>query len=81
MKATRLSAVGLLAPAFMLLATHPAGACSVCLGNPDSPMVHGAQQGVLTMLLITYSMMAAMLAMFGFIVVHARRSQGRRTRP
>ena len=50
-------------------------ACSVCFGNPESPLTHGAQQGVLTMLLITYGLLIGLVSMFTFVIVKARRRQ------
>lgn len=55
----------------------PAEACSVCYGDPQSPLTEGAQQGVLTMLIITYTLMIAMMTMFGFVVVRAKRGRTR----
>jgi len=33
-----------------LLSAQPALACSVCFGDPNSPMTHGVQAGVLVLL-------------------------------
>lgn len=51
----------------------PAEACSVCFGDPDSPLTHGAKWGILTMVVLTYSLLVGMAAMLGFVMVRARR--------
>jgi len=35
-----------------LLSAQPALACSVCFGDPNSPMTHGVQAGVLVLLAV-----------------------------
>jgi len=36
-------------------------------------LIQGAQQGILTMLIITYALVIGFAAMFAFVVVRARR--------
>ena len=60
--------------AVLTLAACPAvRACPVCTGNPDSPLTHGAQQGILTMLVITYAVVIGLFGMLAFVIVCARR--------
>ena len=50
-------------------------ACAVCAGDPESPLTEGAQQGVLTMLVITYFVVLSLGAMLTLTVVRARRRE------
>ena len=52
MSQNRLASVSLaiLACLGVLLSSQPALACSVCAGDPNSAMTHGAQAGVLVLL-------------------------------
>jgi hypothetical protein len=45
-------------------------ACPVCFGAPDSPQTRGAQAGILALLLVTVSMLAAFA---GFFFIYLRR--------
>ena len=48
-------------------------ACAVCYGDPNAPMVRGAQQGILAMLIITYAVLIGIGGMFAFVIFRARR--------
>ena len=50
-----------------------ADACAVCNGDPESPLTHGAQQGVIVMLAVTYTLLIGLGGMFFFIMTRARR--------
>ncbi len=56
-----------------LLAAREATACTVCFGDPDSALTHGARWGIVTMLLVTYGLLVGMAAMLGFVMVRAHR--------
>ena len=58
-----------------------ATACAVCFGDPASPLVHGAQRGILVMLLVTYGVVIGLLGMLAFIIVRARRLMARTDPP
>ena len=45
-------------------------ACPVCFGNPNSSQTKGAQAGILALLLVTVSMLAAF---GGFFFIYLRR--------
>ena len=64
-----------IAAALFLAAPHAVQACPVCFGDPDSPLTHGARQGILTMLILTYSVLIGMFGMLALVVVCARRRQ------
>lgn len=65
--------IGVIALALLLTASSPTLACAVCFGDPESPMTHGAQSGILVMLLITYSLLIGLAAMIGIVILCARR--------
>lgn len=48
-------------------------ACTVCFGDPDSSLTHGARWGIVTMLLVTYGLLGGMAAMLGYVMIRARR--------
>jgi hypothetical protein len=48
----------------------PVFACPVCFGNPNSPQMKGAQAGILALLLVTVSVLAAIA---GFFFIYLRR--------
>ena len=64
-----------------LLAPAAVRACSVCYGDPESPLTHGVQKGVLTLLFIVYGVVVGLGAMFGFVAVRAKQRQARRKKP
>jgi hypothetical protein len=45
-------------------------ACPVCFGAPDSPQIKGMQAGILALLLVTVSVLAAFA---GFFFIYLRR--------
>ena len=49
---------------------HPALACPVCFGNPQSAQTKGAQAGILALLIVTLSVLGAFA---GFFFVYLRR--------
>ena len=68
--------------AVLVLATCPAVlACPVCTGNPESPLTQGAQQGILTMLVITYAVVIGLFGMLAFVIVCARRRHHTTSQP
>lgn len=67
------SLVALVVLSCMGLVAAAAEACSVCNGAPESPLTHGAQQGVIVMLAITYTVLIGLGGMFFFIMARARR--------
>jgi hypothetical protein len=50
--------------------SNPVLACPVCFGNPNSPQMKGAQAGILALLLVTVSVLAAIA---GFFFIYLRR--------
>lgn len=48
-------------------------ACTVCFGDPDSSLTHGARWGIVTMLFITYGLLVGMAAMLGYVMIRASR--------
>lgn len=52
-----------------------ASACSVCFGSQDDPMVQGAANGVLFMVVVTYAMLLGMGAFAATWFVRARRTR------
>ena len=65
--------VGISVIALFLAAAPSARACAVCYGDPQSPLTHGAKQGILAMLIITYVVVIGLGAMFTFMIVRARK--------
>lgn len=51
----------------------PAAACSVCLGDPDSPLVHGAKAGVIVLALVVYSILMLMGSFVAMCIFRVRR--------
>jgi len=47
-------------------------ACSVCFGDPNSPMVHGAKAGVVVLLGIVCGVLGGILAVAVFWIRRAR---------
>ena len=67
----RMKRVGVVSATVALLAfASPALACPVCFGNPDSAQMKGVQAGILALLLVTVSVLAAIA---GFFFVYLRR--------
>lgn len=64
--------IGFAVSALMLMAPGSVRACAVCTGNPESPLTHGAQQGILVMLVVTYVVLFGLGAMFACVVVRVR---------
>jgi len=58
-----------------------AWACAVCFGNPESPLIQGAQKGIVTMLIVTYLVVIGTVGMIGFTVIRARRRLKRASGP
>jgi hypothetical protein len=54
----------------LLAAANPALACPVCFGNPNSSQTKGAQAGILALLIVTVTMLAAV---GGFFFIYLRR--------
>jgi heme/copper-type cytochrome/quinol oxidase subunit 2 len=67
--------VGTVAAVVPLAAGSVVRACPVCTGNPESPLTQGAHQGILAMLIITYSVLIGLFGMLAFVIVSARRCQ------
>ena len=57
----------------VIAAPSIAGACAVCAGDPESPLTHGARNGVMVMVLITYALILGFGGMFAAKILHARR--------
>lgn len=81
MKAVGSRISGCLALAISLSLSPSAWACAVCTGNPESPLTHGAQKGILTMLIITYIVVIGLIAMFVVTAVRSRQQHGPHPRP
>lgn len=56
-----------------LLATHDASACAACFGRSDSALAYGMNAGILTLLAVIATMLAAVASFFVFIVRRASR--------
>jgi hypothetical protein len=59
-----------LATVALLALANPVLACPVCFGNPNSAQTKGVQAGILALLLVTVSMLAAF---GGFFFIYLRR--------
>ena len=59
--------------AFLLLVSHPAMACSVCIGNSGSPMVKSANVGVLFLLAIVAGVLSGIGGLMVFWSQRAKR--------
>jgi hypothetical protein len=68
---TRIAVTAVLAAVFAALPSV-APACSVCFGDPASPMVHGAKMGVIFLALTIY---AVLFTMAGVVFYWARRAK------
>ncbi len=49
-----------------LLIAQPALACSVCFGDPNSPMTHGVQAGMLVLLGVVGVVLTGLASLFLF---------------
>ena len=56
-----------------LLATQDATACAACFGRSDSALAYGMNAGILTLLAVIATMLAAVASFFVFIVRRASR--------
>lgn len=65
--------IGLVALCTVLGVAPQALACAVCYGDPQSPLTQGAKQGIVTMLIVTYALLLGFAAMFGVVMIRARR--------
>lgn len=66
-------AMPLIAIAITLGPLAPAAACSVCLGDPNSPLVHGANAGVIVLGLVVYSVLMLMGSFIAMCIFRVRR--------
>lgn len=57
-----------------LVFTREAAACSVCLGDPESPMVKGAVAGIIVMLVLVYGVLAGFIGFTAMRVIRRQRS-------
>lgn len=73
----RVSWVGV-AIAFTLLSSGVAHACPVCFGDPDSPMVHGMNNGILALLGVVAVVQGGFVALFISIWRRGKRLQERK---
>ena len=71
--------IGVIALALSFIPSSRTLACAVCFGDPESSMTHGAQSGILVMLLITYSLLIGLATMIGIVIFCARRRLKRTT--
>ncbi|MCG3127898.1 MAG: hypothetical protein CHACPFDD_02771 [Phycisphaerae bacterium] len=58
----------------VLLAVPAAQACPVCFGDPDSPLVQGAVQGIVLLLAVTGIVLGGFVGLGTFWFVRARRA-------
>jgi hypothetical protein len=58
-----------------VLATQDASACAACFGRSDSALAYGMNAGILTLLAVIGTMLAAIASFFVFIVRRASRSE------
>lgn len=56
-----------------LLPAADAFACAVCLGDPDSKLVKGAEAGILLLLVVTYALLMGIIGIVVFWIIKARR--------
>lgn len=56
-----------------LLTTQEAAACAACFGRSDSALAYGMNAGILTLLAVIGTMLAAVASFFVFIVRRASR--------
>jgi hypothetical protein len=54
-----------------LLSAEPALACSVCVGDPSSPLTHGVQAGMLALLGVTALVLTGLASLLLFWVRRA----------
>ena len=60
--------------AVLLLMLHtPVRACSVCYGDPDSPLTKGALGGVIVLAAVVYTLLMGFVSVGVYWVVRARR--------
>ena len=64
--------------AFTLLSPGVAHACPVCFGDPDSPMVHGMNNGILALLGVVAVVQMGFVAMFVSIWRRGKRLRERK---
>jgi len=64
-----------------LLATHDATACAACFGRSDSALAYGMNAGILTLLAVIATMLAAVASFFVFIVRRASRLESEAHNP
>lgn len=57
----------------VLMSAVDAFACSVCYGDPDSPMVKGAEAGVLFLAVVVYGVLMGMGGIGAIWFIRARR--------
>jgi uncharacterized membrane protein len=61
-----------------LLAAQPAQACAVCYGNSESPMTHGMNNAILTLLGVVVVVQGGFVALFVSFWRRARRLRRQR---
>ncbi len=47
---------------------HSAAACAACFGKSDSPMAHGMNMGILTLLIVVVFVLSGFAAFFVYLV-------------
>lgn len=57
-----------------LVTSLPAQACAACFGQSDSPMAHGMNAGIFTLLAVIGTMLALIASFFVFITRKAGRA-------
>ncbi len=57
------------------LASSPANACPVCLGNPNHPMTKSANAGVWFLLVVISGVLVGFASLFCFWISRARRAE------
>lgn len=56
-----------------LVFAREAAACSVCLGDPQSPMVKGAVAGIIVMLVLVYGVLAGFIGFTAMRIIRRQR--------
>ncbi len=60
---------------------HEASACAACFGRSDSALAYGMNAGILTLLAVIGTMLAAVASFFVFIVRRASRLETESSQP
>jgi hypothetical protein len=75
-KAPLLTAGSILACLAAMFSVQPSLACSVCYGDPNSLLSHGANAGVIVLLCVVGTLLAMIVSLFLFWMRRANQLEG-----